>query len=83
MKQKDKVIARIKEVGYVDNFWSISTKTSLRLGAIIFELKQEGWDFHGEFRYTNGSEKNFHYIPIKVPPEHSLSGDSRQPAMIA
>lgn len=61
--QKQKVIDRIREVGYVDNFWSISTRTSIRLGAIIFELKKEGWEFETKM----GDDKNCHYYPTKVP----------------
>ena len=68
--QKDIVRDRILLVGYVDNFWSVENKVSLRLSEAIRVLKREGWDFHGEYRETSGSDKNWHYFPTKIPQEY-------------
>lgn len=66
--QKDVVLQRIKEVGYIDNFFCIHNYI-LRLGAIIFQLKKEGYSFRGAFGKELGKErslhKNFYYILIK------------------
>lgn len=67
--QKDVVRERILACGFVDNFWSVVNKVSLRLSEVIRALKREGWDFHGEYRETAGSDKNWHYFPTKIPPE--------------
>lgn len=61
--QEQRIIERIGEVGYVDNFWAISNYI-LRLGAIIFNMKQKGWGFESDYR--KGS-KDFVYRPIKRP----------------
>lgn len=48
VSQREKVIARIEEVGYVDNFWAIDNYI-LRLGAIVFELRKSGMVLEGAF----------------------------------
>ena len=67
--QRNKVIDRIEEVGYVDNFWAIENYI-LRLGAIIYSLRKEGIGFKGTFGRELGKEraywKNYYYVP--VPP---------------
>lgn len=37
MTHEDKVLKRLKEVGYVDNVWAVNNRI-LRLGAIICDL---------------------------------------------
>jgi len=62
LSQKQRVINRINEVGYVDNFWAINNYI-LRLGAIIHELTKEGWNFNKR-KFGEGShKKNFYYYP--------------------
>lgn len=63
--QKDRVIEKLRRDGEVDNFWAIENKI-LRLGAIMYELRDEGWEFHGmygkERRYERALWKNYYYI---------------------
>jgi len=62
--QKEVVVQRLLDVGYIDNFYSIDTKISIRLGAIICNLKKEGWIFKGGF--IEGT-KNYKYVVIHAP----------------
>lgn len=68
--QKQRVINHLKEFGRVDNFWAIENKM-LRLGAIICQLKKEGWDFERKFGKELGLPrefwKNFYYIAKRLP----------------
>lgn len=48
--QKERVLARIRETGFVDNFWAFHNYI-LRLGAIMCQLKKEGLVFEGKFGY--------------------------------
>lgn len=65
MTQKDKVIAKLNLDGHVSNFWAIDNYM-LRLGAIIHDLKRDGWEF--ETSWGEGSErKNFYYKVTKKP----------------
>jgi hypothetical protein len=63
--QRERVVDRIREHGSIDNFWAFHNYI-LRLGAIIFELRKEGWEFKGEFG-TGPDKKNFIYTPIQRP----------------
>lgn len=73
--QKNRVYNRIKEVGYVDNFWAIDNYI-LRLGAIMYELIKEGMKIRGAYGKTLGKEqhlwKNFYYIEKKEPKQEKL-----------
>lgn len=72
MTQKDVIIELLLKQGYVDNYYCIDNKISIRLGAIIFVLKQDGWDFRTEM-----VGKNCHYYPIKKP-SHVLENEQAQ-----
>lgn len=75
--QKDRVKARIEDVGYVDNFWAIANYI-LRLGAIILQLKKEGYIF--ETAWGEGKEKkNFHYYSMKHC-DKTLLGYAKKPS---
>lgn len=63
--QLDRVVKKLNEEGSVDNFWAFNNYI-LRLGAIIFELKSQGWDFYGSFG-TGRDRKNFIYRVTKRP----------------
>lgn len=63
--QKQKVLDRIEEVGYIDNFWCIHNYI-LRLGAIIHDLKSEGYEIEGSFG-KGKDRKNFFYHITKKP----------------
>lgn len=63
MKKTQKYIVKKKllEDGFVDNFWCIENKISVRLGAIIFDLKGEGMHFDDEKSGYVGKTKNWRY----------------------
>lgn len=65
MSQEERVRERIKEVGYVDNFWAIENYI-LRLGAIVFKLRRDGMKLEGDFGKALGKEKpmwkNYYYV---------------------
>lgn len=72
--QTEMVVQRLKEKGYVDNFWAIKNRI-LRLGAIIYSLRngrtnliiEDGGYFGKEaaeilgFRYSTENKKNYYY----------------------
>lgn len=63
--QKDIVAGRLKEVGFVDNFWAIENRISLRLGAIIFKLKEEGYIFDEvKSGFVEGSKNWRYYLAV-------------------
>jgi len=68
--QKERVIERINEVGSSFNFWAFHHYI-LRLGAIIHDLKEEGWEFEAAYGKELGEEptmhKNFYYRPSNKP----------------
>ena len=66
MTQKDVIIEILLKQGFIDNYHCIDNRISIRLGAIIFELKKEGWDFRTEM-----VGKNFHYYAIKKPEKYT------------
>lgn len=67
LSQKDVVANRLREVGYVDNFWAIENKVSLRLGAIIFDLKSEGFIFDDVRSGFVLNTKNWRYYLARGP----------------
>lgn len=61
-----KIIERkLKEQGYVDNVWAFNNYI-LRLGAIIHELRQDGWEIDTNYKNETG-HRNCHYILVKAP----------------
>jgi len=66
--QKQRVIERIEEKGYVDNFWAFGNYI-LRLGAIIYELRKDGYILDGKFGKELGYDKhlwkNYYYTEKK------------------
>ena len=63
--QKEKIIEQLKINNYVSRNWCLKNYIS-RLGAIIWQLKKEGWDFNANFFKYNGG-KDFRYYVIKMP----------------
>lgn len=60
LTQKQKILNRIEEVGYVDNFWAIQNYI-LRLGAVIHSLQDDGYSF--DRRFGRGkNKKNYYYF---------------------
>lgn len=64
--QCEKIAQRLREVGYVDNFWAVDNKISYRLAARLYDLRKDGWEFRTEKLGTN---YRYHLVlePRKVP----------------
>lgn len=63
--QQDVVIDKLTLDGHVSNFWAIENYI-LRLGAIICQLRKQGWEF--ETSWGKDSErKNYYYTATKKP----------------
>ena len=63
--QKERVIEKLRTEGQVDNFWAFHNYI-LRLGAIIHDLREDGWSING--RYGSGkNSKNFIYTLVEEP----------------
>lgn len=63
--QKEYVIKRLMEDGQISRNHCLSHYIS-RLGAIICDLKKEGWEFEGGYVETRGG-KDYVYRLIKAP----------------
>ena len=63
--QKQQVIRQLKENGEVSRNWALSNYIS-RLGAIIFDLKEEGWDLRGVWLKTEHG-RDFIYEVVSTP----------------
>ncbi len=63
--QQDLIVKKLRENGSVSRNWALQNYIS-RLGAIICNLKKEGWDFSGEY-VKNGSGKDFVYSVLNDP----------------
>ncbi len=57
--QKEIVLEKLETEGCVDNFWAFRNYI-LRLGAIVHDLRQEGYNIETEYKGTEG-RKNCHY----------------------
>ena len=57
--KKQKVLQRAQKMGYVDNFWAFKHYI-LRLSAVVYELKEDGYDFEGKSGFIAGKQKKFH-----------------------
>ena len=72
--QEQRVKERIKEMGYVDNFWAIDNYI-LRLGAIVCELRKAGMVLNGAFGREMGKDKplwkNYYYVR-EIPKQETL-----------
>lgn len=63
--QKEIVIEKLLNEGKIDNFYCIHHYI-LRLGAIIHQLRNEGWEIISE--WGEGREKkNMYYVLVKAP----------------
>lgn len=69
LTQKQRVKNKLLADGFVDNFWCIENKISIRLGAIVYDLKKEGMVFDEEQSGFVSGTKNWRYIlkggPVK------------------
>lgn len=70
MTSKARIIEQILKTGYVENHWAIDNRITTRLGAVIFVLKKEGWEFIGE----ELEHKNYRYTVIKKPEKYYKKG---------
>ena len=67
--QLDRIIEILERDGQIDNFHCIHERISLRLGARIFDLRQQGWDFETDQR----EDKNTVYRVRAKPPRRTMS----------
>jgi hypothetical protein len=63
--QKQRVIDELNTNGVVSNFWAIKNYM-LRLGAIILDLKKDGYIFRTGWG-TGSEKKNYHYYLVSRP----------------
>lgn len=72
LTQEERVLERLLNQGYVDNFWAIQN-FMLRLAAIIHLLKKAGWKIEGatgvELGFEKRYEKNYYYFIAGNPPK--------------
>lgn len=65
-----RVVSVLEEKGEVNNFWAFHNYI-LRLGAIIYVLRQRGWEIHGQFGKQKGLGrkfwKNYYYSVVSAP----------------
>jgi len=78
MKQLDKIKRILRTEGQIDNFRCFSERISLRLGARIFDLTQEGWRF--EACKDPNNPKNYIYKTIKDPGDSFHFNIPKKPA---
>lgn len=68
--QKKRVIKKLIEKGSVNNFWAFHNYI-LRLGAIIYELRNDGWEIDGaygkELKKNRKFWKNYYYTVKSKP----------------
>lgn len=63
--QKLRLVRVLRSEGKIDNFRAINDGISYRLGARIYDLKQEGWEFY-PMRHPE-QKQNYIYIVKKDP----------------
>ncbi len=63
--QKDRVLDKLKQDGYVDNFFCLEQKITLRLGAVVHLLKKEGVVFDEARSGFVERTKNWRYYLLK------------------
>lgn len=64
MSQRARVEEILRNEGKVSNWYSIDSRLSIRLGAIIFKLRKEGWEIE---TYMNGKECIYKLIKAPEP----------------
>ena len=67
MAQRDIVIKQLKDYGEVDRNKMIREQYITRLGAIMYQLKKEGWEFETEQR-----DGNYVYKLISTKPKQEV-----------
>lgn len=77
---KGKVLKILREQGYIDNFDAVEGKhgfKTLRLGAVIHQLKEEGYIELDEKSGYLGDTKNWRYILKNKPKivEYRVNGE--------
>ncbi|CAD7288251.1 helix-turn-helix domain-containing protein [Campylobacter suis] len=68
--QIDRVKTTLKEKGYITRNECLSRFIS-RLGAIIYRLKERGWEFRVEYFKTQYG-KDYKYTLVKLPMEETI-----------
>lgn len=67
--QLQRIIEILERDGQIDNFYAIHNRVSLRLGARIWDLRQQGWEFETDER----PDKNTVYRVVKRPAAQQLA----------
>lgn len=65
--QKERIKDKLRDDGYVDNFWCIQTFSTTRLGAYVHTLKAEGWEFDDDKSGFLPNSKNWCYWLKSTP----------------
>ena len=66
--QKEIVIEKLDKDGFVNRNWCLRKYIS-RLSAIIYELKEEGWEF--ETKRGKGDDNDYYYHVRTRPPKET------------
>jgi hypothetical protein len=61
--QLDRIVEILERDGQIDNFFAIHNRISQRLGARIWDLRQQGW----EFETIEQPNKNTVYRVVRAP----------------
>lgn len=67
MSHKAVIKKRLRENGCIDNLWCIENRVTTRLGAAIFVLKEEGWEFDDARSGFIPGTKNWRYVLKSAP----------------
>jgi hypothetical protein len=65
--QRQRVEERLRQIGYIFNSEAIrSSRPILRLGAIIHELRKDGWEIKTDYKNQYG-HRNCKYTLVAAP----------------
>lgn len=81
MSQKSRVLKILKEKGEIDNYFCIDTRLSTRLGAIINDLKADGYEFDEVKSGYIPNTKNWRYV-FKSKPKFEYRVEGRPELLI-
>jgi hypothetical protein len=73
LAQTQRIIEQLEYKGFVTRNWALSQYIS-RLGALIYDLRKEGWEFTQEYTKTPYG-KDYTYTLISKPQKQPTSED--------
>lgn len=62
MTQKKRIEKILRQQGYIDNFYCIENKITLRLASVIATLVKQGWQFDEQKSGFIRGTKNWRYV---------------------